>query len=106
MSSVSYAVVECAGRQLRVSEGDSVLVDKGSVGDKVDLGPVLALRSPSGLKVGDPHVKGAKVTGVVEEEVNGPKITVVKYKRRKDSRLRKGHRQRYVSVRIESIKEK
>lgn len=106
MSSIGYAVVECAGRQLMVSEGDSVLIDKGSVGDKVDLGPVLALRLPSGLKVGDPHVKGAKVTGVVEKEVNGPKITVVKYKRRKDSRLRKGHRQKYVSVRIESIEEK
>ena len=92
MSGVGYAVIDCGGRQLKVSEGDTVLVDKGVVGKKIELGPVLALRSASGLKVGNPHVKGAKVTGTVEKEVDGPKITVVKYKRRKDSRVRKGHR--------------
>lgn len=104
MSKVGYAVIDCGGRQLRVSEGDTVLVDKGVAGEKIELGPVLAIRSPSGLKVGSPHVKGAKVTGVVEGEVKGPKITIVKYKRRKKSRLRKGHRQKYVSVKVESVR--
>ena len=104
MSKVGYAVIDCGGRQLRVSEGDTVLVDKGVVGEKVELGPVLALRSPSGLNVGSPHVKGAKVTGVVEGEAKGPKVTIVKYKRRKNSRLRKGHRQKCVSVRVESVR--
>ncbi len=103
MSNVGYAVIDCGGRQLKVSEGDTVLVDSGVVGEKIELGPVLALRSPSGLKVGNPHVKGAKVTGVVEGEVKGPKVVIVKYKRRKNSRLRKGHRQKYVSVRVESV---
>ncbi len=104
MSKVGYAVIDCGGRQLRVSEGDTVLVDNGIVGEKIELGPVLALRSPSGLTVGGPHIKGAKVTGVVEGEVKGPKVTVVKYKRRKKSRLRKGHRQKYVSVKVESVR--
>ena len=103
MSDVGYAVIDCGGRQLKVSEGDTVLVDKGVVGKKIELGPVLALRSASGLKVGNPHVKGAKVTGLVEKEVKGPKISVVKYKRRKKYRLRKGHRQKCVSVKIESV---
>ena len=104
MSKIGYAVIDCGGRQVKVSEGDTVLVDKGVAGEKVELGPVLALRSPSGLKVGKPHVKGAKVTGVVEGEVKGPKVTVVKYRRRKNSRLRKGHRQKYVSVVVKSVR--
>lgn len=104
MSGVGYAVIDCGGRQIRVSEGDTILVDKGVSGEKIELGPVLALRSPSGLKVGNPHVKGAKVTGVVEGEAKGPKVTIVKYKRRKNSRLRKGHRQKYVSVKVESVR--
>jgi large subunit ribosomal protein L21 len=104
MSDISYAVVECAGRQMRVSEGDVILLDEGIVGKKVDLDSVVALRSPSGLKVGDPYIKGAKVTAVVGEEVKGPKISVVKYKKRKDSKRKIGHRQRYFSATVESIK--
>ena len=103
MSEATYAVLECSGGQMKVCEGDTILLDKGEVGKEIELGPVLALRSTSGLNVGKPYVEGAKVTGIVEEAVKGRKIIVAKFKRRKGYKLRKGHRQKYVSVRVTAI---
>ena len=106
MSKMGYAVVECDGQQLKVSEGDTVLVDQGTPGEKREIKSVLAVRTAKGLKVGNPYVKGASVTGTIGEAVKGPKEIIVKYRRRKDSLLKKGHRQHYVELKVESIKEK
>lgn len=105
MSDAMYAVLECNGGQMKVCEGDTILMDKGEVGKEIELGPVLALKSSSGLTVGTPYIEGAKVTGVVQEEVKGRKIIVAKFKRRKKYRLRRGHRQKYVSVLVTAIEE-
>ncbi len=106
MSKMGYAVVECGGGQLKVSEGDTVLIDEGTTGEKMEIKRVLALRTAKGLQVGNPYVEGASVTGTVGDLVKGPKETIVKYKRRKDYRLKKGHRQHYMELKVESIKEK
>jgi large subunit ribosomal protein L21 len=103
MSEIGYAVLDCGGRQMKVREGDTVVLESGTVGEKVELEGVVAVRSPAGLETGSPYVEGAKVICVITEPVSGPKITTVKYKKRKGYRLRKGHRQKYVSARVESI---
>jgi large subunit ribosomal protein L21 len=103
MSEMGYAVLDCDGRQMKVREGDTILLDKGDAGEKVELDRVLALRSPKGLRTGSPYVEGAKVVCIVGEAVRAPKVTTVKYKRRKGYRRKIGHRQDYVAARVESI---
>lgn len=56
-----------------------------------------------GPKVGQPTVDGAKVTASVMSEVKGPKLTIQKHRRRKYYRLKKGHRQKYLRVKIDKI---
>ena len=103
MSGMGYAVLDCDGRQMKVREGDTILLDRGAEGEKVELDKVVALRSPKGLQTGSPYVEGAKVICIVGQPVRAPKITTVKYKRRKGYRRKIGHRQNYVTARVESI---
>jgi len=103
MSEMGYAVLDCDGRQMKVREGDTILLDGGTVGEKVELDRVVALRSPKGLQTGSPYIEGAKVVCIVEQPVSAPKVTTVKFKKRKGYRRKIGHRQKYVSARVESI---
>ena len=59
--------------------------------------------SDDGPKVGTPVVEGAKVTASVIAEVKGVKLVIQKYRRRKNSRVKKGHRQKYLRIKIEKI---
>ncbi|MCG8591366.1 MAG: 50S ribosomal protein L21 [Proteobacteria bacterium] len=100
-----YAVVRTGGKQVRVSPGESVRVEKlaGEVGDSIELADVLLLSNDGDLKVGEPTLAGAKVTGTITAQGRGPKITVFKLKRRKHYRRKRGHRQAYTEIRVESI---
>jgi len=100
-----YAVIEDRGRQYKVSEGDVVRVDRRDAepGDKIEFDHVLLVSGDDGVQVGKPTVAGAGVAGVVEGEVKGRKVVTMHFRRRKDSRTRTGHRQKYTAVRIESI---
>ena len=103
-----YAIIRTGGKQYRVEQGSTILVERdvlGSVdGDKVKLGDVLMLGGNS-PKVGAPLVDGASVEGTVVRETRGEKIIVFKKKRRKNHTKRKnGHRQDLVQVRIDTIK--
>lgn len=100
-----YAVIRTGGKQLRVAPGDIVDVEQisGDVGDKVELEDVLLVAGDGEPKLGRPTVPGAKVIASIAGEFLGPKIKIFKYKRRKRYRLRKGHRQHYTQLRIESI---
>ena len=100
-----YAVVRTGGKQVRVSPGESVRVEKlaGEVGDSIGLADVLLLSNDGDLKVGEPTLAGAKVTGTITAQGRGPKITVFKLKRRKHYRRKRGHRQAYTEIRVESI---
>ena len=102
-----YAVVKTGGKQVRVSPGQAVRVEKlaGQVGDAIEFGEVLMVGGEGDPQVGTPLVDGAKVTGTITAQDRGPKITIFKMKRRKGYRRKQGHRQSYTSVRIESIKE-
>ena len=99
-----YAVVKTGGKQLRVSPGDLVNVEllQGDPGQQIELSEVLMVGGDT-LKVGQPLVEGARVLATVQGEATGPKIKIFKYKRRKRYRLRKGHRQHYTSLKIDSI---
>lgn len=72
-----YAVVEISGRQYRVSPGDEILVEKleKAKGDSFDV-PVLLISDESGVRVGSPHVEGAKVSAQVLGESKGEKLTI------------------------------
>ena len=97
-----YAIVKTGGKQYKVAQGDVLFVEKleANEGDTVTFDKVLYADG----KFGKPFVEGAKVTGVVEKQGKGKKITIVKYKAKKSSTRRKqGHRQPYTRVKIEAI---
>jgi large subunit ribosomal protein L21 len=102
-----YAIISDGGRQLKVAEGEEVVVDYRDVpaGEKVTFDRVLAVSDGQGdLKLGGPLVKGASVVAEVLGPEKGPKLTVQKFRRRKNYRRRTGHRSLYTKVRISSIK--
>ncbi|OIQ61063.1 50S ribosomal protein L21 [Neomoorella thermoacetica] len=100
-----YAIIMTGGKQYRVSEGDTLRVEKlpAEVGEKVVLDKVLAVGEGADLKVGKPYVEGAKVTASVQAQDKAPKIIVFKYKPKKNYRRKQGHRQPYTQLQIEKI---
>ncbi|KRK89859.1 50S ribosomal protein L21 [Lentilactobacillus sunkii] len=100
-----YAVITTGGKQYKVSEGDAIYVEKLSAdeGSKVTFDQVVMVGGDS-VKVGTPLVDGASVTGTVEKQGRQKKITIFRYKPKKGSRSKKGHRQPYTKVVIDSIK--
>jgi len=100
-----YAVIRDGSRQHKVEPGDIVNLDRRDAesGDTMDLDDVLLVADDDDVRIGTPRVDGAVVKAVVVGEVKGDKIIVFKYKRRKDSRNKTGHRQRYTQVRIDEI---
>jgi large subunit ribosomal protein L21 len=100
-----YAIIDDHGRQYTVRAGDLVDVDlKDAAGEQsITFDRVLLLRDGSGVKVGTPTVAGAKVTATVIGEVKGRKLTIRKYRKRKNYRRKLGHREHFTRVRIDSI---
>ena len=101
-----YAIIEDGGRQFKVEEGLRFCIDyRDNVNpdDKIDLTNVLAIRTDEGLKIGRPALEGAKVVVKVLSVEKGPKLVVQKFRRRKDSKRRNGHRQKYTKVVVEQI---
>ena len=97
-----YAIIETGGKQIKVEKDSVIFVEKinASEGDTVEFDKVLFADG----KIGHPFIEGAKVTGVVEKQGKGKKITIGKYKPKKSSTRRKqGHRQPYTQIKIESI---
>lgn len=102
-----YAVIEDSGQQFRVSEGDVLDVDLRDLADdetQVQFDRVLLVSDGGDVKVGTPLVDGATVTGeILDPEAKGPKVQSYKWRRRKGSRRKTGHRQKYLRVRISGI---
>lgn len=110
-SSATTAVIRTGGKQYRVEPGDVIDVELLGGADgpldpegrsEVTFDDVLLVQGDDGVKAGD-ALSGAKVTGVLVDEVRGPKVIVYKFKRRKGYRRKTGHRQGYHRVRIEEI---
>jgi large subunit ribosomal protein L21 len=100
-----YAVIRTGGKQYRVSQGDTLRVEKLAVekGAQVELGEVLLVGGDGGVKVGQPLLSGAKVLAEVLAQGRGKKIIVYKFKRRKNYRRKQGHRQDYTMLKITGI---
>lgn len=101
-----YAVIEVGSKQYSVKEGDVLEVEKqaGKKGDAITFDKVLLIAGDD-IQVGQPYVKGATIgASVIDDEAKGQKLISFKYRRRKNSHWKKGHRQQLTRVKIESIK--
>lgn len=100
-----YAVIQTGGKQYRVSEGDTLKVEKLSAeeGDSLDLDKVLMIADGENIKLGAPYVDGGRVTATVKSHGRGKKITIIKFKRRKHHMKRQGHRQWFTELEITGI---
>lgn len=100
-----YAVITTGGKQYRLSEGDSVRVEKlgGAAGDKIVFDQVLMIGDGAGSKIGTPLVKKASVEAEITAQARARKIIVFKMKHRKQYRRVHGHRQPYTELRITKI---
>ncbi|MGB0359833.1 MAG: 50S ribosomal protein L21 [Endozoicomonas sp.] len=100
-----YAVIKTGGKQYRVTEGEFLKVEKLDVaaGESLDISDVLLIANGEELKVGAPLLEGAKVTAEVLNHGRGPKIKIIKFKRRKHHRKQMGHRQWFTELKITSI---
>jgi large subunit ribosomal protein L21 len=102
-----YAIIEDSGRQLCVAQGDVLDVDLRDLAEgttQITFDRVLLISGEGPVKVGTPLVDGAKVVAeIVEPQVKGAKIHVIKFRRRKTYRRKIGHRQKFIRVRVTKI---
>lgn len=102
---IMYAIVDIRGVQHKVSEGSIIWAPlmNNIEGEEMELDKVLLVHKENEVLVGAPYVEGAKIQVKMLGTTKGKKIIVFKYKRRKDFRLKKGHRQRYSVMKVEKI---
>lgn len=102
---VMEAIIETGGKQYRVTEGSTIVVEKLSPDqdEEVVFSRVLAVNDGETLQMGRPLLEGAKVTGKITEHGRGKKIIVFKFKAKKNYRRKQGHRQSFTRVLIEKI---
>lgn len=100
-----YAVLEAGGKQYRVSAGDKIRVEKcrANVGEEINLEKVILLGKDEGTVIGTPYVPGASVTAKVFAHGKEKKLIVFKYRRKKNYRRFRGHRQEYTDLSVEAI---
>jgi large subunit ribosomal protein L21 len=106
-----YAVIEQGGKQYKLAEGDCInieLTDVSPDAKKIELGKVLFISDDKKNKIGTPFLKGAKVvasfkTSAEDAVVKGKKLYPTHFRRRKNTRRRIGHRQKFLQVAIDKI---
>ena len=101
------AVIRSGSRQLKVSQGDIIKIEKvnGEVGDSVKIDKVLMAGEGEKIQIGAPTIPEASVTGVIVEQGRDKKIIIFKHKRRKNHRKKRGHRQYFTRLEITEIKQ-
>jgi large subunit ribosomal protein L21 len=102
---IMYAVIVSGGKQHRVTEGETLKLEKieTETGGKVEFDRVLLVADGDDIKVGGPLVDGATVSAEVVRHGRGEKIRIIKFRRRKHSMKRQGHRQWFTEVKITGI---
>ena len=100
-----YAVIKTGGKQYRVSEGQTLKVEKltAEAGASIELNEVLLVANGEDVKIGAPVVEGAKVNAEVVAHGRGKKVRIVKFKRRKHHMKQMGHRQWFTEIKITGI---
>jgi len=107
-----YAVIEQGGKQYKVAQGDCLDIELTDVADDaktIELDKVLFVSDGEKIKIGTPFLDGAKViasfkTTASDAVVKGKKLHPMYFRRRKNSKKRIGHRQKYLQVLIDEIK--
>ena len=102
---MTYAIIEASGKQFRVEPGRFYDFDRMAVDEDgtVEIDQVLFVSHDGETMVGQPHVKGASISGTVMRHLRGPKIIVYKMKPKKKTRKKRGHRQELTRLMIDSI---
>ncbi len=100
-----YAIIQSGGKQYKAVVGETIEVDRliTDIGKKVNLEDILLVADGDNVLVGSPTVAGAKVAAKVVDQIKAPKVIVFKYHPSKRYRLKKGHRQKYTRLLIESV---
>lgn len=101
-----YAIISDRNNQTTVRVGDEILCDlmgDAERGSTITFDNILLVGGDGGVKIGKPTVAGATVTGEVVRMERGAKVVVFRFKRRKNIRVKRGHRQNYTRVRITDI---
>ena len=100
-----YAVFQSGGKQHRVTEGQTLRLEKIDLeaGVSIDFDKVLMIANGEEINVGAPYIAGGKVTAEIITHGRGDKIKIVKFRRRKHSRKSQGHRQWFTEVKITAI---
>ncbi len=107
-----YAVIEQGGKQYKVAQGDCLnieLTDLAPDAKTIEMDKVLLVSDGENIKIGSPYVEGAKVIASFKDTaenavIKGIKLYPMHFRRRKNSRRRIGHRQKYLQVTIDEIK--
>ena len=99
-----YAVIKAGAHQYKVQEGETLRIDKieGSAGDKVTFDRVLMIGGEKN-GIGAPYLANANVEAEIKGQVRDPKIVVFKFKRRKNYKRKRGHKQQATVVEIKKI---
>ena len=101
-----YAVIRERGKQYKVEPGKSIEIDlkeNTKKGDTLELTDVLMVSKDGETQIGAPTVENAKVISEVQGHTKGKKLVVMKFRRRKDSRTKQRHRQKYTKIKIKEI---
>ncbi|MFC1658593.1 50S ribosomal protein L21 [Candidatus Omnitrophota bacterium] len=101
-----YAIIEVGGKQYKVEKDDIIEVERQNKqeGNNLILNKVLLVSKDKHVAIGQPYLKGAKVTAVVLKNLLARKVISYKYRRRKSSHWKKGHRQMLTRLKINEIK--
>ena len=100
-----YAILDVNNRQYKVKQGQEIYVDlqTAEIGADLSFDKVLLADNEGTISIGTPSLANASVSAKVLEHVKGDKVIVFKKKRRKGYKVKKGHRQQYTKIRIDSI---
>lgn len=105
---MSFAVIQTGGKQYKVAVGDEIAVEKikgdYKVGDTITVESVVLKDDGTSTEIGAPYIKGAEVTATITESAKLDKVMVVRYRAKSRYHKRNGHRQPYMSLKIDSIK--
>ena len=101
-----YAVIQTGGKQYRVAPGDTIRIERvdGKVGEKVNLGSVLAVHTDDKKIVLGSDAAKVTVSGKIVEQGRAKKLTVLKFKKTNQYKIQRGHRQNYTAVQVSDIK--
>jgi large subunit ribosomal protein L21 len=100
-----YAVIRSGGKQYRVEPGATIEVERleGKVGGKVTFDDVLSVRTDEKKVLAGPATAKAKVVGKIVAQTRGPKLKVLKFKKTRQYKIQRGHRQNLTAVEVSDI---